>query len=517
LSAILLAGVVGFRLPAVQATPAPSDQLLRRAEEFEAKQQWRDACAIYDQLLTQNRNALDIRDRYQKCLRHLHQVRRHREPSFRQALGNLKLPSQSLKIYEQVLEVLRAHYVEMPRTEPAELFRQGLLELRFALEDDAFTQEYLIGVKPEGLAAFAKVLREWNSAGIQSRADARKQLFKIVESARDELGLAPAVVVFEFICGACNSLDEYTAYLTPTQLKEVQACLRGKSASIGLELAVLDQKIVICQVHPDGPAARLLKVGDRLVRIDHQAVDPALPGEARARLRGDSGSTVEIEVMSSGDMLSRALRFERQPLLMPSVEVEPEPRNGVGYIRILGFTETTPQELKDGILRLQGAGMKALILDLRGNPGGLFKSATEIAEMFLPEGLIVHTQSRQKEFNETVRSHNVNALNLPLVVLVDGETASSAEILAGALKENERARLIGQPTFGKGSIQWVVPLKSPASGVRITVARFISPSGQPYTGRGVIPHLLVEQLGMMADSQRLAAERDAVQMVMMMR
>ena len=177
------------------------------------------------------------------------------------------------------------------------------------------------------------------------------------------------------------------------------------------------------------------------------------------------------------------------------------------------------QELKDAIGRLQSAGMKALVLDLRGNPGGLFKPSVQTAEMFLPDGIIVHTQSRSSEFNETHRSHNPNAFLFPLVMLIDSETASSAEVVAGALKENDRARLVGQTTFGKGSIQCIVPLEIVSAGVKITVARFLSPSGQPYNGRGVTPHVIVEVSGDAAQNEvavRAAAWREAKQILDMM-
>src|SRR5262249_34320687 len=233
-------------------------------------------------------------------------------------------------------------------------------------------------------------------------------------------------------------------------------------------------------------------------------------------LRGEPGSMVEIEVQPSGEMAARSLKLERQPYVMPSVEFETEPREGIGYVRVLNFTDTTVQELKDAILKLQTNGIRGMILDLRGNPGGLFKASVQVAEMFLPEGLIVHTQSRQEELNAIYRSNNPHALTLPLVLLVDGDTASSAEVLAGALKENERARLVGQPTFGKGTIQWIVPLEIVSAGVKITVARFLSPSGQPYSERGVTPNVIVQVTGDSKQDEatiRAAALSEALKLV----
>src|SRR5262249_7199663 len=154
----------------------------------------------------------------------------------------------------------------------------------------------------------------------------------------------------------------------------------------------------------------------------------------------------------------RAVSIERKPFVCHSVAYDPMPREGVGYVRVLCFNENTVQELKDAILRLQSDGMQSLVLDLRGNGGGLLKPAIQAAEMFLTEGVIVQTQSQpelrgHKDLNESHRAHNPNAFTMPLVVLVDGDTASSAEILAGALAENGRARLVGQTTYGKASIQ----------------------------------------------------------------
>jgi carboxyl-terminal processing protease len=499
------------------AGPAHDSPLLKKAQELERNRQYRDACPIFERFA---RTSLEAREGYQRCLRHILQDRRHQERGFHDAIVGLKKSGQVLELYVKVLQILQTHYVEQEQTEAARLFAQGLLEMRYALEDEAFRKEYLASADAENIASFRSQLLEWDGAQVHDNESARDQLRRVAKAAHDALRLPLPVVAFEFVCGACNSLDQYTAYLTPVQVREMQALLRGKFAGVGIEVAVLDQKLVIGQIHPESQAARVFKLGDRIVRVDRQAVDAtASPADVRARLRGEPGSFVEVEVQPAGEMATRTVKLERQPYIMPSVEFEKEPREGVGYARILCFTDTTVQELKDAVLRLQAAGMRALVLDLRGNPGGLFKSSVQVAEMFLPEGLIVHTQSRLKEFNESHKSHNPDALTLPLVLIIDGETASSAEVLAGALKENGRAYLVGQPSYGKGTIQWVVPLQIVSAGVRITVARFLSPSGQPYTGRGVTPDVIVEVSGSAEQNDeavRAAAQQQALQLLMMM-
>jgi hypothetical protein len=163
-----------------------------------------------------------------------------------------------------------------------------------------------------------------------------------------------------------------------------------------------------------------------------------------------------------------------------------------GLIVINQFQDSTLPEVREALLDLANKGARGLILDLRGNPGGLFKSAVQVAELFVGDGVIVHSQGQIKEYNQPYEVRGGHVCPLPLVVLVDGDTASAAEVLAGALKDLGRARLIGQQTFGKGTIQATIPLDRPPfektpGAIRLTVAKLLSPAKQPYTGRGVTP------------------------------
>jgi carboxyl-terminal processing protease len=168
-----------------------------------------------------------------------------------------------------------------------------------------------------------------------------------------------------------------------------------------------------------------------------------------------------------------------------------------GYLHIHTFQETTFQEVKDILAQWQAAALplRGVILDLRGNSGGLFKSALAVAELFLPESVIAHTLSPLPDLTnltKTYNSQNMAPFPLPMVVVVDGETASAAEVLAGALKDNQRAVLVGQPTYGKGSIQCVIPLERAPGGLRLTVAKFTTPSRVPFSGRGLAPDYPIE-------------------------
>jgi carboxyl-terminal processing protease len=163
----------------------------------------------------------------------------------------------------------------------------------------------------------------------------------------------------------------------------------------------------------------------------------------------------------------------------------------IGYIRIHNFQESTATEVRDALMGWRGMPLRGVILDLRGNPGGLFKSALAVAELFLPEGVIVYTHSQLREFNRTYKSHNADPfLYRQIVVLVDGETASAAEIVVGALKDNGKALVVGHPTYGKGSIQCVIPLEGGPGGLRLTVAKFSTPARVAFSGVGILPDRL---------------------------
>ena len=295
----------------------------------------------------------------------------------------------------------------------------------------------------------------------------------------------------------------------------MQAALRGRLVSIGVELEVIDDQLVIHRVYPHSPAAEAnLRPLDRIVRIDGQSSRELSVEKAMELLQGKPGTVVRLEVVPGERMDSMATLVEvkRAPVIKPSVEYEllREPLEielagemklqfPIGKLTINYFQESTLQEVKEALATLQMSGMKVLILDLRHNFGGLFKSAIEVAELFLPEGIIVVSQTRvplkdkDRRLSGTIRVENPGAWLMPMIVLVDGETASAAKVLAGALKGNGRAKLLGQTTFGKGTLQGVIPLDKACfqympAGIRITVAKLLSPHWQPYSDKGIDPN-----------------------------
>ncbi len=524
----VLLGVVVLIPPLPASSFALQANELQQARAFEEARQWGDAFRLYDRVLSRDRGQNEAREGCRRCLRHLHLLRRHQFDVSYAHLATLNL-SQALDLYEEVLTALRVYYAEGDKVDWSSLFQNGLDELHLALDEGAFAKKHLAGVRADQLADLKAALQSWRYRKVGSRAEAREQVQEVADRAAHLLGLKKAfrtIVALEFACGACNGLDEWTVYLTPAQYNEARGASRGKGVGVGADVAVVDQKLVLTRVAANGPAALAgLYENDRVTQINGRPTDGLGADAAAERLRGEPGTWVEVEIVAPG-AAPRVVKLQRQAVQAPSVEEAKLLQPEVGYVRVSGFHENTVQELKEAVLQLQSMGMKGLVLDLRGNPGGLFKPAVQVAELFLGNEVIVytHSQGHPDYKNRALRAESVNPWVFPLVVLVDGETASAAEVVAGALKENRRATLVGQTTFGKGSIQTVIPV--PASedrkkldkippgqriGLCITVAKFSSPARQPYSGRGVIPDIPEENV----DAQLRAALNQIVSMVSM--
>jgi carboxyl-terminal processing protease len=473
-------------------------QIVQQAKQWEDNGQWIKAVELYEQLPARDRKLGDIQGSFQNCLRRAQQLRRHQDSTYRDQLLRLSW-RDGLDIYGEVLAKLQLNYVDREKVELTRLFRQGLEELRLALSDGSFCENHLPGTRSEVVRAFQSELQDyWAPQQIRRIRDAQDLVQMVAWSAEEKLGLRKTAAIFEFICGACSGLDEYTHYLTPAELEEMNASSEGKLVGVGVDVAIEDQRLVISHVLPGSPAhVKGLKPGDRITRIGAQATANMPVETALELLKGEVNTAIDVE-FSSGQMPAQRVELKRQAVALPSLS-EPrflDERREIGYLQLISFQETTVPELDEAIVRLQEAGMRVLILDLRGNPGGPFDVAVQVVERFLASGVIVTTHGQIggqiRDYNKTYRAQSGNVLAVPLVILVDAETASSAEMVAGALKENQRGKLVGETTFGKGSIQRVDKLKmAPRAGIRMTVARFYTPTGRPYSDTGLTPQVVI--------------------------
>jgi carboxyl-terminal processing protease len=519
ITAVLLLGV--WLLTPALAAPLPPEkvrQLRKQADRYERLRDWEKACEVYERLIGCGHNPPEIRQRYRNALRRYYQVRRHRDDdTYTKNVLSLNY-SQALRLYEVVLYNLLEGSLDRQKLEPGQLFRKGLEEFVNALADPTFCQAHLRGLRPEDTRAFRNYLQHtWGAPGAPlTREQVVEQVREIAMKALRGLNLKATTVVMEFTCGSCYAIDDYTVYLTPSQFRELADLLKGEYVGVGLRLAAVDGKLRIDEVIPGSPAAQQFKMmqdamqprlyaGLVVLSINKKPAASLSAEVAMRLLEGEAGTQVEL-VVTDGQGMVDQVTLVRQAFVIPSVSWRME-SGVVGYMRITSFQETTLQDLDTGLADLHKQGMKALILDLRGNAGGLFEVAVETAKRFLTGGVkIVSTQHQDPKLNMVYYARNPAAMTLPLVVLVDGETASAAEVVVGALKENDRARVVGQTTYGKGCSQGLLRLPTQGllrlppkpggaatGGIRITVARFFSPGGFPYTGRGVVPHIPMEQ------------------------
>ena len=293
--------------------------------------------------------------------------------------------------------------------------------------------------------------------------------------------------------GMVTALDPHSAYLDSQEFEEIRLSTMGSYPGIGIEVVPDDGAVRVLHPIDGSPAQRAgLRRGDEIVSIDGVEIRGDLAA-ATARMRGDPGSTVRLSIRRKGSAALLEFTLRRAQVEVSSVSGETlEP--GYGYIRVTSFTETTAEDVSHAILRLKRdnkPGLKGLVLDLRDNPGGVLEAGVAVADDFLAQGVIVSADGRTPEARFRMdASHRGDLLNgAPLVVLVNGGTASASEIVAGALKDHGRALLIGRRTYGKGSVQTVMPL-SHGGALKLTTSRYFTPSGASIQGKGIVPDIL---------------------------
>ena len=295
------------------------------------------------------------------------------------------------------------------------------------------------------------------------------------------------------IKGMLNTLDPHSSYMKPEDFKELQVETQGSFTGIGIEITMKDNILTVVSPIEGTPAfAKGLKAGDKIVKIGEESTQDMSLMEAVKRLRGPKGTEITISIHRKGWTDIKEVTIVRDVIPIHSVKskmLEP----GYPYIRIINFQAQTTADTKKALAELSKTGpIKGLILDLRNNPGGLLDQAVKIADLFIDDGVIVSTKGRIKEQNSVFHAHdNSTKNNFPMVVLVNEGSASASEIVAGALQDHKKALILGAQTFGKGSVQTIIPMENGA-GLRLTTARYYTPSGRSIQATGITPDIAVD-------------------------
>lgn len=294
------------------------------------------------------------------------------------------------------------------------------------------------------------------------------------------------------IKGLLFSLDPHSSYLPPEGFKELQEETKGSFSGIGIEVTIKNDFLTIVSPIADTPADRAgLKANDIILEIDGKKTKNMGPYDAIKKLRGPAGSNVTISIHRKGWEELKKFTIERQVIPLHSVKAE-FLSPGFAYARITNFQSQTSSDFKLKLEELRKKHpIKGLILDVRNNPGGLLHQAVSIVDIFLTEGRIVYTKGRRPDQNNTFSAHNNNQLDkYPLVILVNEGSASAAEIVAGAIQAHKRGIIVGTQTFGKGSVQTIVPLPDGA-GLRMTTATYYTPDDKSIQAMGIVPDVEV--------------------------
>jgi carboxyl-terminal processing protease len=298
------------------------------------------------------------------------------------------------------------------------------------------------------------------------------------------------------IRGMVASLDPYSAYLDSDEYDEVKISSSGRYSGVGIELSIEDEQVVVIAPFDGSPAALAgIRSGDIIVTIDGVPVNTSTLADTIGRMRGEEGTSVKIGIMREGNPEPTIFTLKRSRVELHSVTAEML-EAGYGYVRISQFSETTGDDLNAALKSLRkrnGAPLKGLVLDMRDNPGGVLEAAVSVADTFLDSGVIVTAKGRTQDSKFEMDATPGDALNgAPMVVLVNGGSASAAEIVAGALKDQHRAKLMGRTTFGKGSVQTIIPLSDDRA-VKLTTSLYYTPSGVSINHRGIAPDIELER------------------------
>ncbi|RLS97792.1 MAG: PDZ domain-containing protein [Planctomycetota bacterium] len=480
-------------VPAMAETPASlqPEEVLRVGKALEQQRRWQEAIQHYEKSLKLLPLNKQITERMQISRVHLDVTRRYADRSFIESVER-STPAQSIEVYQDVVSKLETYYVDSIDYYKLALYGTAFLEV--ALTEREFIQKHLSKTPAASIENFRRNVHRLVFGKKVGNANELKNLALLVASeAQEQIGLMPTATLFEFISGSVGLLDPYSSILTPGEYREIMSQIEGNLIGLGVELWAEGNELRIVDVFKGSPAAQAgLLPGHYILEVDGQTIVSIGAKRAADMLRGPENSSVKLVISSGGDQ-SVAIDVVRRRVEIPSVS-SAEMRNGqIGYIRITNFQKTTVNEVSRALFDLSSQGMKSLVIDLRRNPGGLLESAVELADYFIVRGGIVSTRGRNTSENRNYTAHAAGTWDMPLVVLIDAESASASEIFAGAIRDHDRGYIVGQISYGKGSVQGVFPSERGIGGLRLTVSRFYSPSGTAISQRGITPHVMVPE------------------------
>jgi carboxyl-terminal processing protease len=498
---------------AMSAAAVVDPQVLVRGQKFEAQRRWGEALSLYEEAYRSNPAFPGLNSRIELARIHYDLGRRYADGSFRRSLSQLD-ENRALDLYAEVLDKVYSHYVVDPDWK--HLVDHGTLDFEVALSEPAFVASSHLQRSPQEVDDFRRELhRRVDTRAIRDVNEARNVVAEVAQLAQGSLGINPTSTILEYAGGAAGGLDEYSTFLTPDQLNDLYSQIEGNFVGLGVELKSAENALLIVNVIHGSPAERAgLKASDRIVAVAGHSTHDLSTDQAAELLQGAEGTSVDLTTVTA-DQPARTLTLRREHVDVPSVDSVRmiDAANGVGYFKLSCFQKTTSRDLDGALWQLHRQGMRSLVMDLRGNPGGLLTAAVDAADKFIDEGNIVSTHGRSPQEDYNYTAHSMSVWHVPLVVLIDGDSASASEIFAGAVRDHSRGVLVGTRSYGKGTVQGIFPLAVGGAGIRLTTAKFYSPNGHPFAHVGVEPDIVVHQTAKPIDGQvaaRPQTDSDAI-------
>jgi len=492
LSALVVA--VWLCLPSTGLTADGADlqTAIRSGVQLEDGNRWKEAIQHYKANLKQwpEDEALKLglrRSQFQFSV-----SRRYEDDTFRNSLKPMTRDA-AMALFDDVLTDIQMYFVDPINT--TSIVAHGTESIWLALGNPDFIEQNLIAAEPAKIQALRRTLFEkyWN-APVAHQFAARKLISEVCDLCRSTVGLEHGPVVMEYVFGACNCLDDYSNVLTPGKRQDLYGNIRGEFVGIGIVMeAEAGRGMKLIQVLPNSPAREAgLQRAEFIVGIHGQNARPMSTDQAANLLAGKSGSLVELEVERTNGTLYKVVCTRRE-VQVKSVSVAEiiDTSHGIAYVQMNGFQQSTVAEMDAALADLKRRGMRSLIWDLRENPGGLLTSAIEVLDRFIADGVIVSTRGRAPDQTMTYTAHAPGTWDLPLILLIDENSASASEIVAGAIKDHQRGTIVGRTSFGKWSVQSIFDLRY-GTAVRMTTAKFYSPRGNTWGNIGLQPDVVVE-------------------------
>ncbi len=467
-------------------------QFLEEGAAFERSRQWGEALSLYQNALKKIPANQELLQRRAVARIHYDLERRYSDSSFVRTIETTDA-NTALNVYAEVLLKVQSYYVDQPNW--ADLASYGLTSLEVALMSPEFRQVNIPHASDAQIRSVILSTRQrLSKVTVDNRHDAYIVASSTSKSLRDALGLSTQATAYEFVCGAISALDPYSAFMSSNQFSETMSQIEGNFVGLGVELRTHQDHLEIVSVINGGSASQggIVK-GDRVTAVDKQGVLDVGSERAADLMRGVEGSFVAITVDRGNG--PQTINLERRRVEIPSVDQVGivDEAAGVGYIRLTNFQKTTARDFDEALWKLHRDGLQSLIVDVRGNPGGLLSASVEVADRFIGQGVIVSTRGRNPMEDYTHRANVASTWRVPLVVLVDENSASASEIFAAAIRDHSRGTIVGHQSYGKGSVQGIFPLNVSGGGVRLTTAKFYSPTGKAISEVGVAADVLVHE------------------------